>query len=520
MLIRVLSCCSTYPSPFDSPLEGFAGRSSSSSSSSNSNLIDPTALLRQKHRQRSAHHLLQTPAQTPLSPYPQQPSPFFGTSTSADFESILLGSNAVGLGVSPDLSASPVTPTLFDSFSAAVGTPCSPEFLDLGLGLSSSASSPLFETLNADFPLFDAEPTPAYDPTWAGASPAQNTCSLGLTQPSPYMKTPLATPMHQAAASPMFHSMPHVTASTPFVGAMASPAVPPMSSFESSQPQPIQEPTVTISVSDLQALLKAVQNVPALRQAAIANALASSSALFAPSPSLAVAASPAATPLKESDILFGAEHRFMFGDAMDASATPLVRSDDLDFDAKDLFGETVVMPPSSSSPSDNTAASDAAPAVEDIPASGRPRGRKTDNLKTLKPSATTRVSKKKAEVAPSSPLVASASSGEKQRRRPSKLYSCPHEGCTRTFTRAFNLKTHIETHDPSRERPFACEDCGRDFVRVHDLQRHRLCHEPMRKFVCGSCGKGFTRRDALRRHYGAERLGCVAPAEDGESDEE
>ncbi|KAJ3292154.1 hypothetical protein HDU76_007192 [Blyttiomyces sp. JEL0837] len=88
----------------------------------------------------------------------------------------------------------------------------------------------------------------------------------------------------------------------------------------------------------------------------------------------------------------------------------------------------------------------------------------------------------------------------KARRRPSKLYHCPHPGCTRAFTRAFNLKTHESIHDPSRDRPFNCESCDKTFVRVHDLIRHRAVHSAVKEHVCVGCGKGFTRKDALRRH--------------------
>ena len=42
------------------------------------------------------------------------------------------------------------------------------------------------------------------------------------------------------------------------------------------------------------------------------------------------------------------------------------------------------------------------------------------------------------------------------------------------FARAYNLKTHIQTHDPNRLKPYAChhKSCGRSFSRKHDLTRH------------------------------------------------
>jgi uncharacterized Zn-finger protein len=42
------------------------------------------------------------------------------------------------------------------------------------------------------------------------------------------------------------------------------------------------------------------------------------------------------------------------------------------------------------------------------------------------------------------------------------------------FDRRSNLKAHMKTHDPNRERPFVCpeSDCGYPFTRSHDLKRH------------------------------------------------
>lgn len=75
---------------------------------------------------------------------------------------------------------------------------------------------------------------------------------------------------------------------------------------------------------------------------------------------------------------------------------------------------------------------------------------------------------------------------------PKKKYQCPN--CPRgqynvitlfivepvlicafiAFARAFNLKTHRETHNPNRSKPHMCPhpSCGRSFSRKHDLGRH------------------------------------------------
>ncbi|KAG6910574.1 hypothetical protein DXG01_009525 [Tephrocybe rancida] len=55
---------------------------------------------------------------------------------------------------------------------------------------------------------------------------------------------------------------------------------------------------------------------------------------------------------------------------------------------------------------------------------------------------------------------------------PRKKYKC--QNCPRAFARAYNLKTHMATHDPNRLKPHVCPhpSCGRSFSRKHDLGRH------------------------------------------------
>lgn len=118
---------------------------------------------------------------------------------------------------------------------------------------------------------------------------------------------------------------------------------------------------------------------------------------------------------------------------------------------------------------------------------------------------------------------------------PVKRFQC--HLCERAFARAYNLNTHLATHDPdpAKSKPFPCPypscktDGGRSFSRKHDLQRHVAStheHEPIpddeeeidengirvsqlaklglntpgRKFRCDECGRAFVRRDALKRH--------------------
>jgi len=82
-----------------------------------------------------------------------------------------------------------------------------------------------------------------------------------------------------------------------------------------------------------------------------------------------------------------------------------------------------------------------------------------------------------------------------------RKYQC--STCPRSFARAYNLKTHMATHDPHRLKPFTCphKTCGRSFSRKHDLGRHLVSihhDEPDKKIGvengtrtwCDACGKG------------------------------
>lgn len=53
-----------------------------------------------------------------------------------------------------------------------------------------------------------------------------------------------------------------------------------------------------------------------------------------------------------------------------------------------------------------------------------------------------------------------------------KKHTCPT--CGKQFSRKYNMKSHLETHDTSRNKKFKCECCMRSFSRKHDLRRHYL----------------------------------------------
>lgn len=94
-----------------------------------------------------------------------------------------------------------------------------------------------------------------------------------------------------------------------------------------------------------------------------------------------------------------------------------------------------------------------------------------------------------------------SSTGSRKQKAPA-VFTCPVEGCNKSFTRAYNLRSHQRTH--TNERPFLCEVCGKAFARQHDRKRHEALHSGVKSHTCPGCHKRFARMDALSRHFKSE----------------
>lgn len=115
-------------------------------------------------------------------------------------------------------------------------------------------------------------------------------------------------------------------------------------------------------------------------------------------------------------------------------------------------------------------------------------------------------------------LASEQSGGPKRSQRHPSTFAC--DLCDKTFTRAYNLRSHKRTH--TNERPFACSVCKKAFARQHDRKRHEALHTGEKRYVCNGfladgvtswgCGHKFARADALGRHFKTEAgKECIRP---------
>ena len=92
--------------------------------------------------------------------------------------------------------------------------------------------------------------------------------------------------------------------------------------------------------------------------------------------------------------------------------------------------------------------------------------------------------------------------------------------CQRTYTRTYNLHSHMRYHN--NERPYSCGACDRSFTRKSDMERHQSQHNSGKQHQCWGtllsgniwgCQNTFGRADALSEHFRTNAgYACIEPA--------
>ncbi|KAF9992273.1 hypothetical protein BGZ65_012452, partial [Modicella reniformis] len=82
-----------------------------------------------------------------------------------------------------------------------------------------------------------------------------------------------------------------------------------------------------------------------------------------------------------------------------------------------------------------------------------------------------------------------ANAKAKSSNKPKPQHACPEPDCDKSFSRLFNLRSHMRTH--SKARPFVCESCNFAFSRRHDRDRHAKKHLSEKPYKCIVCEATF-----------------------------
>ncbi|KAI9362536.1 hypothetical protein DFJ73DRAFT_812802 [Zopfochytrium polystomum] len=123
---------------------------------------------------------------------------------------------------------------------------------------------------------------------------------------------------------------------------------------------------------------------------------------------------------------------------------------------------TATTPATTAATTPATPAALPSPALSTPPLSPRPRSQAAPVQKSIdmKPVPT---------IPPPSTAVTPVTSGN------TRLFHCPHPGCTRAFTRRQNMDCHATTHVGEKKEACSEAGCGAKFRRRQDLYRHERC---------------------------------------------
>ena len=100
------------------------------------------------------------------------------------------------------------------------------------------------------------------------------------------------------------------------------------------------------------------------------------------------------------------------------------------------------------------------------------------------------------KLASSSAIISSANSSQ------TKKFVCTHQGCDKSFSRKYSLKSHFDSKHLGLD--FKCQKCDRLFSDKHNLITHMRIHTGEKPYECEVCGQRFNTsgnmKDHLRRH--------------------
>ncbi|KAK3091158.1 hypothetical protein FSP39_017585 [Pinctada imbricata] len=119
---------------------------------------------------------------------------------------------------------------------------------------------------------------------------------------------------------------------------------------------------------------------------------------------------------------------------------------------------------------------------------------------------------------PSHAYITVESENPKTQEKDIKRFKCDYTGCTRTYSTAGNLKTHMKTH--RGEYTFVCNqpNCGKMFLTSYSLKIHVRVHTKEKPYECymQGCRKSYNTLYRLRAHqrlhtgetFNCEEDGC------------
>ena len=92
-------------------------------------------------------------------------------------------------------------------------------------------------------------------------------------------------------------------------------------------------------------------------------------------------------------------------------------------------------------------------------------------------------------------------------------FSCPFEGCAKTFQKKAFYEDHINTH--TGHEPYECQSCSAKFKSRYERNNHFRQCVGLTTIKCDICQQTFTHRASLYNHKAAKHSGQIFRCECG-----